>query len=86
LERATAQQAMARTRSSTGNLPKDKEVKVSVEEMKEKLEAQLKLQRAAHQQRKGQATVVTTSTDNGKTSTPQHVIKIVPNSQGSSFV
>lgn len=90
LERAAVQQTMARTRSSTGALPKDKETKTNVEEMKEKLEAQLKLQRAAHQQRtKGAtsgtaspATPSSTSDTPLSKATPQHVIKILPNTSG----
>ncbi|CAH1403971.1 unnamed protein product [Nezara viridula] len=79
LERAAVQQTMARTRSATGNLPKDKEPKVNVEDMKEKLEAQLKMQRAAHQQRKNQAAAASNAADAKPT---QHVIKLVPNSSG----
>lgn len=72
---------MARTRSSTGALPKDKE-KVNVEEVKEKLEAQLKIQRAAHQQRRG-AAASNAASDNKVQPSPQHVIKIVPNASGN---
>ncbi|XP_073972080.1 nucleosome-remodeling factor subunit NURF301 E(bx) isoform X2 [Rhodnius prolixus] len=80
LERASVQHSMARTRSSTGALPKDKE-KVNVEEVKEKLEAQLKIQRAAHQQRRG-AAASNAASDNKVQPSPQHVIKIVPNASG----
>ena len=80
LERAVVQQTMARTRSATGNLPKDKEPKVNVEDMKEKLEAQLKIQRAAHQQKRNQTSAATSNSDSSKTT--QHVIKLVPNSSG----
>lgn len=78
---------MARTRSATGALPKEKDNKVNVEEMKEKLEAQLKLQRAAHQQRKGAAAAAAANSTSASATpeTPkstQHVIKIVPNTPG----
>lgn len=56
---------------------------MTAEEVKEKLEQQLKLQRAAHQQRKGaQAAAASSNTPNSDAKTPSHVIKIVTNSSG----
>lgn len=80
LERANAQQALTRTRSSTGALQKAQENKANMEEMKEKMEAQLKAQRAAHQQqRKGQLQQQQAESSNSKTP-QQHIIKLFPSS------
>lgn len=61
--------------TKTGSVEVKVEAKATPEEIKDKLEQQLKIQRAAHQQKRtGDKPAVTPTT------TAQQVIKLVPNS------